>query len=406
MRFCFVIRACAVLCVVATCASGALACSCGASARGRNAWENAKEFAQGSGAIFEGTPLHFDLKWDLLAAKDGELVPIHTFSAADTQFEPEMVVTFRVERAYKGDLGSEVRVHTGLGGGDCGAIYQTGLDYLVYTYGSSLDQLRVSMCSPGGWMGDRRVQANLRYLQHKPPTSEDLKPTRPWWTRPNAIKIQEKWYLDAQERQRLYAAATGRICGDIVGVAKGVRGSIAFLSTQGYSPVANIDGGIKDDGSFCSQNLGPGSYYLYYVRRSEDAVALYYPGTTDVTRATPIRVGAGQTASGVVFKISDQSSYSVRGFVSTDQKLSSSATVGPSPVTALLIRSDGDRRVWYSEKVGFILPRLGYFKFENVVPGHYYAFVQIDEPAWMTRKTEVNVTNHMKFISLELARTK
>lgn len=405
MMRCFVIRFFAVLCVMAACADGTLACTCGPSARGQNAWEDAKEFAQGSLIIFEGTPVHFDLKWDLLTAKVGEFVPIHTFLAVEVQREPEMVVTFRVERAYKGNSGSELLVNTGLGGGDCGATYQTGLDYLVYASGTSPDQFSVSMCSPGGWMGDRAVGANLRYLRHELPIPEDLRTTRPWWTRPNATQIQEQWKRDAQERQRLYAAATGRICGTIVGLQQGLRGSIAFLSTQGYSPVANIGGGINDDGSFCSSNLGPGSYYLYYVRRSESAEALYYPGVTDAAKATAVAVGAGQTASGIVFRIGQHGSYSVRGLVSTDQKISSSAAVGPN-VTIRLIRSDGDMRVWYSERATFIFPRLGYFKFENVVPGRYYALVQPDEPGWMTRKTEVNVTNHMRFISLELVRKK
>lgn len=388
------------------CADGALACSCGVSARGQNAWENAKELAQGSGAVFEGTPVHFDLKWDLLTAKAGQLVLIQTFSAADLQRTAEMVIAFRVERAYKGNIGSELQVSTGLGGGDCGATYQTGLDYLVYASGPSPDQLGVSMCSPGGWMGDRKEGANLRYLRHEPPIAEDLRITRPWWTRPNAAQIQEQSTRDAQERQRFYAAATGRICGTIVGLKEGLRGSIAFLSTQGYSPVANIDGGINKDGSFCSPNLGPGSYYLYYVRRPESAAALYYPGVTDAAKATPVGVRAGHTVSGIAFRIGQVGSYSVRGFVSTDRKINSSAAVGPNPVTVWLIRSDGDRRVWYSERATFILPELGYFKFENVVPGRYHAFVQLDEPGWMTRKSEVNVTDHMKFISLELVRKK
>lgn len=54
-----------------------------------------------------------------------------------------------------------------------------------------------------------------------------------------------------------------------------------------------------------------------------------------------------------------------------------------------------------SKKATFVLPRLGYFKFEDVVPGHYAACV-LAGPGWLTKKAEVDETKRMKFFSLDL----
>jgi hypothetical protein len=319
-----------------------------------------------------------------------------------------MVITFQVRRAYKGDVGSEPQLHTGLGGGDCAAIYATGVNYLVYASDSRPGELGVSMCSPGGWIGDDRVATNVRYLRKEPPIAADLARIL-HRTEPGSEAQREQYMRAAEEGRKRYAAATGRICGTLIQPDRNTesRGTIAFLSPQGYYPAAYPDTSIGDDGSFCSPNLGPGNYYLYYVRGSEQgAAALYYPGVNDVARATTIAVTAGQTVSNIVFKAATRSAYSVRGFVSTDAWPDFRSNVDTKDAMVLLIRSDGDRRVWYSEKATFILPKLAYFKFDNVVPGHYAACVLVPGPGWMTRKADVNVTSHMKFISLELVRKK
>ena len=42
------------------------------------------------------------------------------------------VVTFRVEKSWRGEAAGEVQVRTGTGGGDCGYTFQRGVKYLVY----------------------------------------------------------------------------------------------------------------------------------------------------------------------------------------------------------------------------------------------------------------------------------
>jgi len=54
----------------------------------------------------------------------------------------------------------------------------------------------------------------------------------------------------------------------------------------------------------------------------------------------------------------------------------------------------------------FPLPKVKYFDFENVLPGHYIAYVSVLGEGWHTKKEELSVTTHMKFIFLELVHKK
>lgn len=313
-----------------------------------------------------------------------------------------MVVTFHVAKIYKGTLGAEVQLHTGLGGGDCGATYMPGLNYLVYAGGPIVNQLSVSMCSPGGWLEGAETATDLRYLRKERPIATDLAPVLHW--------SQAGWDQQEEEQQRRFAesrkkveAATGKICGTLVHAdpKDNGEGTIAFLSTLGYSPNSPDFAELKEDGSFCSRNLGPGKYYLYFVRHDDHVVsAVYYPGGTDVAKAAPVEVKAGQTQSNIVFHVPTQPSYSVHGFISADDKSAFDSDL--SKISIGLVRSDGDRRVWYAAKTQFrLVPKLGYFKFENVIPGRYFVSVQTGA-CWMSRKVVVDVTTHSKFVSVDL----
>jgi hypothetical protein len=281
----FAARFFAAICVCIGCVQCASACQCGATVRGKSAWEVATLEAKSATVIFEGTPVRFELKWDLLSAKDGELIPADMFSVQPDTKSGSMVVTFRVRRAYKGNLGSEVQLRTGLGGGDCGAIYQPGLNYLVYAWGPSPDQLGVSMCSPGGWIGDREIEVNLRQLRNERPAPEDLKPIERW-TKENYAAIEQKRKHEFEERQKRFETVTGRICGSVVH-ERDSGGTVSFLSTQGYSPGQPPLALVKDGGAFCSGDLGPGKYYLYFVGDSQHGAA-YYPGVSEPAKATAI----------------------------------------------------------------------------------------------------------------------
>ncbi len=403
----FVLRVAGLACILGIAATQASACQC-SGIHGKNAWEIAKLEKESAAVIFEGTPEHFDFQWSVLKANPGDLIPSDLQTWRDDG--PRMIVTFRVLRAYKGQLGSKVQMNTGLGGGDCGAQFAPGLTYLVYGF-QTLHELNTSMCSPGGWIGGAdNVGSELRYLRNEPPTSADLLPLKPWAANESTAQDKQR-QCSREEIKKRYATATGSICGSVIrenAKKDEPAGSVSFLSTEGYSPFDHPTAQVNDDGSFCSERLGPGKYYVYFARtwdRSSRA-ALYYPGVSERTNATAIEVGAGLDRFNLIFKIPEQKTYSVFGFISTNDKAGLTGT----GTSVTLISLDGDRQTWYTRAIDFQgsrpLPKVRFFSFENVVPAHYVAYVSVAGRGWQTRKVEVNVTSHMKFISLELLHNK
>ena len=262
------------------------------------------------------------------------------------------------------------------------------------------------MCSPGGWVGGSSTAVELRYLKKEHPITSDLAPFRQSSDKGVAEQEEARRNEFDAERKR-YEVATGKICGTIVSEKTKDRsaGILSFLSTAGHSPVAYPTTSVNPDNSFCSQPLGPGKYYLYFARISQERLAsgIYYPGVPENSRATPIEVSPGQTQSDIVFKIPTQTTYSVRGLISTNDK----SGLNANSVYITLFNLD-DPSVYnrHSQSIdfhgSFPLPKTRYFQFDDVLPGHYVAYVSVLGHGWLTRKLEVNVTTHMKFISLEL----
>jgi hypothetical protein len=248
----------------------ALPCTCSGT-HGTNAWEMAKLEADSAAAIFEGIPTRFQLQWDAFNAKNGDLISAD--SPGPHSVSPHMAVTFRVTKVHKGELGTEVQVTTGLGGGDCGARFLPGVTYLVYGNGANMSSLRVSMCSPGGWIGSDEVAMELRYLTHQGPTKGELMPSKPLWTLSKAEEESRRRH--AEQTRRRYAELTGVICGTVVqdGRRKSNAGRISFLSDLGFSPIGHPEVSVNEDGSFCSERLGPdksgrGCYHAFKTNLS------------------------------------------------------------------------------------------------------------------------------------------
>lgn len=405
MSLAFFGRLAVVACIGAFATGRSFACQCSSGFHGKNSWELARQETEGSTAVFEGIPERFELQWTLLNAKEGELIPADNPGAGPAKW-PRMLITFRVERAYKGDLGQEIQIKTGLGGGDCGAVFTPGLTYLVFAGGLAGSRLEVSMCSPGGWIGGSSAAVELRYLRKEHPMTSDLAPTRRWSDKDYAEQ-QEARRSEFEEDRKRYEAATGKICGTVVSEKTKDRsaGILSFLSTAGYSPAAYPITYVNPDNSFCSQPLGPGKYYLYFTRVSQERLAstIYYPGVPDRSGATAIEVSPGQTQSNIIFKVPAQKTYSVRGLISTNDKSGLNAN---SVYITLVNLDDASFYTRYSQSIdfqgSFPLPKTRYFHFEDVLPGRYAAYVSVLGQGWFTRKVEVNVTTHMKFISVEL----
>jgi hypothetical protein len=408
MKFSFVAKIAAVSCIAALAAGSASACSCGASFHGPNNWEVAKLDVNAATVIFEGVPERFEHQWDVLKAKDGERISANELSGKPDKSNA-MLVTFRVQRVYKGDLGPEIEINTGLGGGDCGAVYAPGVTYLILASVTSAKHLVVSMCSPGGWIGGNDVAAQLRYLRKERPIVSDLVP----WRRktPAEYKAEEEQRKrDSEDFQKRYAQVTGKICGSTLEEKpdEANPGQIEFLSTAGYSPVGHPTVSVNSDSSFCSGPLGPGKYYLYFRKGSGGLrSAVYYPGVGEKAKATAVEIGAGQTKSDITFHVPEQKKYSVRGIIVTNDMLG----IDVWSVEVLLISLDGaPYSGWYRQAIDFqsTFPflKIKYFDLEDVLPGRYVAYVSVLGGNWFTKKEEVKVTDHMTFISLPLEHEK
>ena len=388
--------------------SQGFACKCASGFHGNSRWELAKAEAQGTDVIFEGTPERIEMHWWPFSAREGNLIP--ATSDATTGAFPRMVITFRVNKVFKGDLGSEVQITTGMGGGDCGGDFSSGLPYLVYSRKSTQGELTVNMCSPGGWIGNTTVAVELRYLRHEQPTLGDLK-IQKHWTAMELAEQEKENKQNFEEQVKRYSAATGTICGTVaLNSAKGeVFGLLSFLSTNGSSPVpfAHPTVDVRAGGAFCSGRLAPGKYRLHFMRFSNRKLAssVYFPGVEDPNQATPIEVSAGTSQAGIIFNEPKQKTYAVRGFISTNDR----SQLAQGNVSIALIRADGLMYPSpYVESVDFRsdlpLPRIKYFQFEHVLPGKYIALASVDSSGWFMKKVEVTVATHMKFISLELIR--
>lgn len=82
----------------------------------------------------------------------------------------QLVVRFRVNKAYSGNPGTEVAVQTGLGGGDCGYHFDPGHAYLVYGHKSN-GTLYTGICS--GTQPIEQAGAALTWLDSLPSRPKD-----------------------------------------------------------------------------------------------------------------------------------------------------------------------------------------------------------------------------------------
>ena len=108
---------------------------------------------------------HLPLKDQVkLALRESRAVFIGQVSEIVPSQGTDMIVTVKlgVERFWKGDLGEEVSLTTGRGGGDCGYQFEVGRKYLVYAYGANKTQLSTNICQRTTALSDAVV--DLKWL--------------------------------------------------------------------------------------------------------------------------------------------------------------------------------------------------------------------------------------------------
>ena len=379
------VRVISILCVIVSFAPAVHGCSCGGDYRGRNLWEIAQKRVEAADAVFEGTVKKIGLRIPVIAARSDETI------SADESFGQVTEIAFEVSRVYKGKLAGVIVLHTSFGGGDCGARFSPGIAYLVYAYGPDMEHLSVSLCSPGGWVESESVAPDLRFLRGQHATKRDLTTWSPLWRRSREEQDEYTQHLLA-----LRDRVTGKICGTV----DRRHGTISFLSSSGSSPGDHPTSSVGEDGKFCSNSLGPGSYYLLYT---DGGSRIFFPGVSELSTAKTIDVRAGQTRNDISFKVAQQHTYTVRGFITTNSKTglgSQSVFLALIPVEAPVREAMNFTTVDFTTR--WPLPKTKYFNFENVVPGQYVVWVQVAGKGWHTQKQEFTVSNSSKIITLEL----
>jgi len=312
------------------------------------------------------------MKSPLLDASAGDIV-----SANLEENTPVMLVTFSVSRWYRGTRQHKVQIETGLGGGDCGFPFQEGNQYLVYTYKDESGHLSTGICTGTARLDDS--QSNLAYLRGR-----DIVPERP------------------KASPRSGSQVCARIVKHKAALPKDVDYRVMLFRVGSTSAIPSVELERDESGNFCASGVDPGEYHMAYAEDvAESTVAFsYYPGVLNLLQATPILIKSGQQTPDIIFTVPSQTAFSVTGVVSTP-----GSTLRPAETKVFLISADQPfLALAYAQDVASD----GTFTFDKVLPGRYWAFVDVDAfaqsggPKWLTRKTEVVVEKNVSALTLEL----
>jgi len=375
------------------------ACQCSGDDPSKSPLQLAKQYADGSTVIFEGTPIKVQIWWNFINTKNGTFVPASLGEYEKVRrLGPHMVVTFRVQKVYKGQPGAEIQLHTGFGGGDCGARFSSGETYLFFVSPQADGSYGVSMCSHGGPSLLPKVQSELRYLRGEAPIPEDRALPKRWSAEDTAREIDQN-KKDSAKMDAILAARAGKICGRIErqdGKRHLKSGEVRFLSSLGYSPVDQPTAWVKEDGTFCSPYLGPGKYKPRF-QHGEDLA--YFPSTSNWGEAETLEIAAGQTLSDIVIKSIHNERFSVSGTISIENE---SDLAGANVQVALICVDAVGPGFGHTKPVtpvGLFGKR--FFLFSNVLPGRYVAIANVPREGWLSTKVDFTVTSGSQFISLE-----
>jgi hypothetical protein len=320
-------------------------------------------------AAFEGTVTAAHLKWILVEADVGDLIP-----ADFDKDPPSMLVSFDISHVRAGAQMKTAELSTGIGGGDCGYQFEVGKQYLVYAWKDESGHLRTNICSGTDLLEESTV---------------------------DTASPRGDPEISANPKARIPVPA--RLCGHIVNgdQADSSENRLLLISVGNRSPVPTDEAEIDADGSFCATNVAPGEYYLVYVGGADDAATSFgfFPGVTHLSDAKAISVERGQQIGNVLLKVPFQPSYSVSGSVAAFDK----SSVVLRPKVALLNAEYLQMGLVYSQD----LSPDGTFEFPRVLPGKYWAVVMVDgddASKWFTTKVGVEVDNNVSGLALTLVK--
>ncbi len=319
-------------------------------------------------AIFEGKVERVELGWKLKEAQIRDV--IRTVATDLDRNGPVVLVSWEVLHSYRGDQQRATRLSTGLGGGDCGFDFEVGKQYRVYAFKDEAGELSTNICSGTTLLKKSRGNSADSHGQNVGPAAN-----------------------------KGVATATSKLCGRVVPteVTGSVDSQILLVRLGRKSPVPDHEAGPDGDGSFCLTDLSPGTYHLLFVNRVEGSLTsfIYFPGVTDPSEATAIKIIPGRRPPDLVFDIPAQATFSVSGTVSNSDNPQLRAAV------RVMLMSASQPLLAYTTEAA----TSGSFAFNNVLPGEYWAIVTVDpsvESKWSTRKARVEVVGDTTCLSLEL----
>lgn len=284
-----------------------------------------------SRAIFEGMVA----KQELVDTPMG--VPADAMSM--TGSGQHRLVTVRVLRTYREEIGKTVTVVTGLGEGDCGFDFETGKKYLIYANRTPADSFSTDICS--GTTALEEAGPALRLLRGEAPTAEDLMDPESYYK-----KVAPRWW----------GTACGRVKREDGGPAGGISIEMTQVRDEPFPPKSASDPNTsKADGSFCVIGISAGKYVLTGETDFDHDLRWmgYYPGVTTRAEAAVLDIEAGIKRQDLNFVLHKQRLYTVSfRIVASDGSA--------LPLDALAVMIDGPDR-----------DDLNYHLVQNVRDGEY-----------------------------------
>jgi len=259
-------------------------------------------------------------------------------------------VTFRIAKVYRGSVGSEATIVTGLGTSDCGYPFEEGNRYLVYATLLDDGAFFTSICA-GTSSFDQAAPA-IRFLEGEKPSADDL------------LSI-------ADYHNKFVPLWTGTVCGHITGPeGKPFPHAIVEMSEARQDSTPGKYAADEDlstsDGAFCIKHAEPGKYLLTAQDSHVDEgyrYMGYYPGVTTHAAAVPVEIEAGKTISNVDFKLARQPLYLIRISVKTTDGTTF------SPKDRLRVRVDSPDRDRLAYKIDSYVDDDGSRTFAGIPPG-------------------------------------
>jgi len=308
--------------------------------------------------IFEGLVERQELKTGVAGG-----IPTNALSI--TLIGQHREVSFRVLRTYRGRVGEDAIVLTGMGLGDCGFDFDTGKQYLVYADRMSTSDLYTSICSGTSLL--EHAGPALRYLRGERPTTDDL--------------LDVQVYQDEVEAQ-WYGTACGHVTqSDGSPVSEGSVDMTEIRDEPLPPKVARGSDLSKPDGSFCIESIVPGKYLLTAERFDfDDSIRWmgFYPGVGTHSAAAPIEVQAGERLSDLNFSIVKQRLYTVSFRIVTP-------TGSPLPLKGLSVAIDSTDQDQLAYHLRQARHKNGLYFAGFVPPGHYIVQTYV-EPDFKTGK--------------------